>query len=188
MVQFCICSRLVSTPAMRVFQFRLPEMTCPWTEMIGLTAVTSGVLATAVASPGVSESVVSAVGRVDVTRLLTETPPLLERPLFATLLPVPGAIMIIFDPRLEMVSVQFALMPWIKLTIETTADTPMKIPRVVSSERRRFAHSASPATEKLIPSFPARSKSPFSSGGRTRCFFADGPGAGMSAEEAVPLD
>src|SRR5438128_12025457 len=99
MVQFCICSRLVSTPAMRVFQFRLREMICPWMEMIGLTAVTSGVLATAVASPGVSECVVSAAGGGHPTGLLTGTPPFLEMSHFEAFVAGTRALLVIFSPK-----------------------------------------------------------------------------------------
>src|SRR5947209_3970804 len=60
-------------------------MTSALAERTGLTAVTSAIPATAVASAGVSERVVSEEGRTDVTRLLTEILPFFERPLQATI-------------------------------------------------------------------------------------------------------
>src|SRR5579859_5067427 len=110
--------------------------------MTGLFRSIPGILATARASSGVSEG----IGALE--------PPGRGGPLVGG----PGEMVITLVPRLLMLLVTLELTPWVSSIAVTTADTPMKMPRVVSRERRRFAQRASIASPILVPSFPARLK------------------------------
>src|SRR6202035_4958555 len=80
-------------------------------------------------------------------------------------LAAPGEMVIVLLPRLEMRPLIAALAPCVNVSAATTAATPIKIPRAVSSERRRLAHRASTALPKFVPSIlPRLKRSPFLTG------------------------
>src|SRR5215831_14754800 len=54
-------------------------------------------------------------------------------------------------PTLEILVLRKSPTPWVKVRRAITAATPMKMPRAVSSERKRLAQRASKALPKLAP-------------------------------------